>query len=88
MWFVTLVKLRRAVSKEDLERVDQTIRKWMARGNKIHSALYTLGQYDQVWVWESADEKTSLASVMEVADLASTETLAAARREDVAQGMQ
>ncbi len=84
MWFVTLVKLRRAATKEDSERVNQTIQKWMARGNKIHQALYTLGGYDQVWFWESADEKTSLQSVMEISDLASTETFPAISREEVA----
>lgn len=84
MWFVTLVKMRRAVSKDDSERVNQTIQKWMARGNKIHHALYTLGEYDQVWVWESVDEKTGMQSVMEIADLAATETFAAVGREEVA----
>lgn len=84
MWFVTLVKMRRATTKEDSERVNTTIQKWMARGNKIHHALYTLGKYDQVWVWESADEKTSLQSVMEISDIASTETFAAIGREEVA----
>ncbi len=83
MWFVTLVKLRRQVEKADIERVNRTIQKWMARGNKIHQAVSTLGAYDQVWLWESADEKTAMQSVMEVADLAATETLPAVSRSEV-----
>ena len=80
MWFVTLVKMRRPVSRADVERVDRTIQKWMARGNKIHQAVSTLGAYDQVWLWESVDEKSAMQSVMEVSDIASTETLPAVSR--------
>lgn len=83
MWFVTLVKMRRPVSRADVERVNQTIQKWVARGNKIHQAFSTLGAYDQVWLWESADEKAALQSVMEVSDLAATETLPAVGRAEV-----
>ena len=83
MYFVSLVKLRRAVTKEDLDRVNKTVAKWVARGNKIHKVLYTLGGYDQVWLWESNDEKTSLQSVMEVADIGASETMTAVDREEV-----
>lgn len=83
MWFVTLVKLRRPMAKADIDRVNQTIQKWMGRGNKIHEAFSTLGTYDQVWLWESENEKTAMQSVMEVSDLAATETLPAISRAEV-----
>lgn len=83
MHFVTLVKMRRPVTREDAERVDKTIQRWVARGNKIHSAFFTLGGYDQVWLWESVDERTAMQSVMEVSDIAATETFPAIGRDEV-----
>lgn len=83
MYFVSLVKFRRLVTKEDHDRVNKIVAKWMARGNKIHKVLYTLGGYDQVWLWESQSEKTAMQSVMEVADIGASETMPAVDREEV-----
>lgn len=83
MYFVSLVKFRRSLTKEDYDRVNGVVQKWVAKGNKIHKVLFTLGGYDQVWFWESENEKSSLQSVMEVADLGASETMAAVDREEV-----
>lgn len=83
MYFVSLVKFRRSLAKEDYARVDKVVQKWVAKGNRIHKVLFTLGGYDQVWLWESDNEKTSLQSLMEVADLGMSETMTAIDREEV-----
>ena len=83
MWFVSLVKFRRNISKQDNERVNGIVAKWVARGNKIHKVMYTLGEYDQDWLWESENENTCLQSLMEVSDIAAIQTMASIDREEV-----
>ena len=83
MWFVSLVKFRRNISKQDNERVNGIVAKWVARGNKIHKVMYTLGEYDQVWLCVTENANTCLQSLMDVSDIAAIQTMASIDREEV-----
>lgn len=83
MMYVTLVKLRRKATKDDTAKLEQGMAKWIPKGNRILQSLYTLGSYDMVWVWESADDKTAMQSIMDVPEVASTETMPAVKYDEV-----
>ena len=87
MWFVSLVKLRRNVTRQDNERVNGIVAKWVAKGNKIHKVMYTLGEYDQVWLWESENENTCKHPFLDVADFVASQTMPAIDREEVTRWM-
>jgi uncharacterized protein with GYD domain len=84
MWFITLVKFRRPLTKADAQKTDQIVKEWTMKGIKVHSAFNTLGQYDAVWTAEAPDEKTAMQFVLAAGrDLTITQTLVAVPREEV-----
>jgi uncharacterized protein with GYD domain len=59
----------------------------LAQGMKVHSAYYTLGRYDAVFVVEtppSMEEKVLVQKLLEIQDVVQTETMVAVSQQDVA----
>jgi len=84
--FITLVKLRRKPTKEEVREMEKAIKNPPA-GTKIHSFFWTLGHYDLVFYTEGPDERTALSTVFPFLDFAATETLVAITREDALKAM-
>ena len=82
MFFISLVKLRRKPTEEDVKAMDKAIKEPKIKGAKIHSVRWTLGRYDLVIYSEAPNEKAALAAVFQSGDVASTETLVAIPREE------
>ena len=54
MWFITLVKLRKAPNPQEAEAMNKMMREAAAKmGVKIHQGFMTLGRYDAVWITET-----------------------------------
>jgi uncharacterized protein with GYD domain len=51
-------------------------------GNKILGFYWTLGRYDTVLIFEAPDEKVALELSIEAADIVTTETMVAVKREE------
>lgn len=79
MHFVTLIKFKKKLSKEDVDRTDRIIKEHPAV--KVREMLWTFGQYDGVLVAEAPDHETYLKFVLQFADYLATETLTAIPRE-------
>ena len=77
MFFVTLVKLRRSLSKADLERVNAGLKAGEKFGAKVLGMYFTLGRYDVVLLSECPDEKAHMKISMQFGDLASSESMVA-----------
>ena len=74
MLFITLVKLRKKLSKADMER--------MKAGMKESKMYFTLGRYDAVIVSECPDEKAHMKIAMQFGDLGSSESMVAVSAEE------
>jgi len=81
--FITLVKLRRYITKDDMERVKAGLKESEKAGVKTLSMYFTLGRYDAVLVSDCPDEKTHMKMAMQFGDLASSESLVAIQVEEV-----
>lgn len=79
MHFVTLIKFRRKLSREDVDRTDKIIRENPAV--KVREMLWTFGAYDGVLIAEASDAETYLKFVLNFSDYLSTETLTAIPRD-------
>ena len=80
--FITLVKFRKKPTKEMLAEV-QRFRNWVnEQGGKILGSYWTLGRYDMVTISDCPDEKSHMKAMLKIADLVSTETLAAVTAEE------
>jgi uncharacterized protein with GYD domain len=89
MWFIILAKFRRKPTKQDTEKMSSYYAEAAKWGVKRHSAFWTLGRYDAVFIIEAPDEKTAMKFVINTpTDLAATETLVAITREDALKLMQ
>jgi uncharacterized protein with GYD domain len=79
MWFITLIKLRKAPGSA--AEAEQTNKMMMdaakGMGIKIHQGFMTLGAYDMVWISEASDISGPMRMSMMGADSASSETLVA-----------
>lgn len=79
MWFITLIKLRKApgspAEAEQMNKMMMDAAKGM--GVKIHNGFMTLGAYDMVWISEADDISGPMRMSMMGADSASSETLVA-----------
>ena len=86
MWFITLVKFKRQPSKEDVQQMNARWAEWEKHGVKRHSAFWTLGRYDAVFITEAPDEKTAMKFAMDAAKqgIAATETMVAVSRDEAA----
>ncbi len=77
MTTVTLVKFRRRLTQEEVERAPKVIQE---AGGKIISSYWTLGRYDAVVTVEWPDEKAAMSAWSKLTDVASSETLTAIPR--------
>jgi uncharacterized protein with GYD domain len=82
MWFVTLLRLRKKLTKEDLAEVDKLEKAFAKRGLKVHSDFYTLGRFDDVMITEAPDAKTVMDFFLAQAHVVATETLTAVPRKE------
>ena len=81
MRFISLVKFRRRLAKEDTEKTDENI-----KANpqvKVISMDWVLGRYDGVLVAEAPNEEAWLKFVEPMSAYLTTETLLAIPREKV-----
>ena len=79
MWFITLVKLKKAPgSPQEAEKMNKMMMDGAkAMGIKISQGFMTLGAYDMVWISEAPDISGPMRMSMMGADNASSETLVA-----------
>ncbi len=83
MWFITLVKMRKAPKPEEAEAMNKMMMEAAEKmGIKIHQGFMTLGRYDAVWISEAADISGPMRMSMMGADSAEAETLVATSYED------
>jgi uncharacterized protein with GYD domain len=83
MWFIGLVKLRKAPKPEDAAAMDKMMTEAAEKmGVKIHQGFMTLGQYDAVWITEAPDISGPMRLAMMGTDSASSETLVATSYEE------
>ncbi|MEM4280706.1 MAG: GYD domain-containing protein [Candidatus Caldarchaeum sp.] len=80
MHFVTLIKFRRKLGREDVDRTDKIIRENPAV--KVREMLWTFGAYDGILIAEAPDPETYLKFILQFADHLSTETLTAFPRDE------
>ncbi|MCS6783967.1 MAG: GYD domain-containing protein [Candidatus Caldarchaeum sp.] len=79
MDFVTLIKFRRKLTKDDVSKTDQIIKS--NPSVKVREMLWTFGQYDGLLVAEAPDVDTYMQFVLQFSDYLATETLVAVPRE-------
>ncbi len=79
MIFITLSKFRRKPTKEEVAMMPQRVQQ---AGVKIVSAYWTLGRYDAILTVDAQDEKTVMKALLQLGDLAATETLVAIPRDE------
>jgi uncharacterized protein with GYD domain len=82
LFFITLVKLRRYITKDDMERVKAGLKESEKAGAKTLSMYFTLGRYDIVLVSDCPDEKTHMKMALQFGDLASSESMVAIPAEE------
>ena len=72
MLFITLVKMRKKLTKADLEGIKAGL-----KGAKTLAMYFTLGRYDAVLINDCPDEKAHMKVALQFGDLASSETMVA-----------
>jgi len=83
MWFITLVKLKKAPSQQEAAQMNKMMQEAAQKlGIKIHQGFMTLGRYDAVWISEAADISGPMRMSMMGLDSATAETLVATSYED------
>ena len=82
MWFVTLLKFRRKLTKADLAEEDKLEVLYAKHGLKVHSDFYTLGRFDNVMIVEAPDAKTVMDFFLAQTHVVSTETLTAVPKKE------
>ena len=88
MWFITLIKLRKAPKKEEAEQMNKMMMEAAEKmGIKVHQGFMTLGAYDAVWITEADDISGPMRMSMMGNDNASSETLVATSYEDAMKWM-
>ncbi|MDA4134914.1 MAG: GYD domain-containing protein [Thaumarchaeota archaeon] len=88
MWFITLVKLRKAPNPQESEAMNKMMMEAAEKmGVKIHQGFMTLGQYDAVWITEAPDISGPMRMSMMGADSALSETLVATSYEEAMKWM-
>jgi uncharacterized protein with GYD domain len=88
MWFITLIKLRKAPNAQEAEAMNKMMMEAAQKmGIKIHQGFMTLGAYDAVWITEAPDISGPMRMSMMGADSASSETLVAVSYEDAMKWM-
>lgn len=83
MWFITLLKLKKAPTPEEAEQMNKMMMDAAEKmGVKIHQGFMTLGAYDSVWITEAPDISGHMRMSMMGIDSASSETLVAVSYEE------
>ena len=83
MWFITLIKLRKAPNPQEQEAMNKMMMDAAKKmGVTIHQGFMTLGQYDAVWITEAADISGPMRMSMMGMENAHAETLVAVSYED------
>jgi len=83
MWFITLVKMKKAPNAQEAAQMNKMMQDAAQKmGIKIHQGFMTLGRYDAVWISEAPDISGPMRMSMMGADNASAETLVATSYED------
>ncbi|MEM3096122.1 MAG: GYD domain-containing protein [Nitrososphaerota archaeon] len=80
MEFVSLIRFRRKLTREDVDRTDRIIRE--NTQVKVRQLLWTFGRYDGVLTAEAPDEKTYMKFILQFGDYLATETLIGVSREE------
>ena len=88
MWFISLIKLRKAPNAQEAEAMNKMMMEAAQKmGVKIHQGFMTLGAYDAVWITEAPDISGPMRMSMMGADSASSETLVAVSYEEAMKWM-
>jgi len=88
MWFITLVKMKKAPNAKDAEAMNKMMMDAAQKmGVKIHQGFMTLGRYDAVWISEAPDISGPMRMSMMGADSAEAETLVATSYEEAMKWM-
>jgi len=82
MIFITLAKLRKKPTKEAVAQQTKFYEQLQKQGSKILGIYWTLGRYDVVTIIEGKDEKSAMKNLLQMGDIAATETLVAIPREE------
>lgn len=83
MLFITLVKMRKKLTKADLEGIKAGLKAFEQRGmGKTLGMYFTLGRYDAVLINDCPDEKAHMKAALQFMDLASSETMVAISAEE------
>jgi len=83
MWFITLVKLKKAPNAKEAAEMNKMMQDAASKmGIKIHQGFMTLGRYDAVWISEAPDITGPMRMSMMGLDSAASETLVAVSYED------
>jgi uncharacterized protein with GYD domain len=82
MWFVTVLKFRKKLTKADIAEEDRLEAQFAKKGLKVRSDFYTLGRYDNVMVIEAPDVKTVMNFFLAQAHIVATETLTAVSKKE------
>ena len=89
MWFITLVKMKKAPTPQEAEQMNKMMMDAAQKmGIKVHQGFMTLGAYDAVWISEAPDISGPMRMSMMGADSASSETLVAVSYDDAMKWMQ
>jgi len=83
MWFITLVKMKKAPNAQEAAAMNKTMQEAATKlGVKIHHGFVTLGRYDAVWISEAPDISGPMRLSMRGPDVEWSETLVATSYED------
>jgi len=88
MWFITLVKMRKAPKPEEAAQMNKMMQEAASKmGIKIHQGFMTLGRWDAVWISEAPDISGPMRMAMMGGDAAESETLVATSYEEAMKWM-
>jgi uncharacterized protein with GYD domain len=82
MIFISLGKLKVKPTKETSAHISKIMQEFKDHGIKILGFYWTLGRYDTVLIFEVPNEKAAMEMAIEVADIVTTETMVAIKREE------
>jgi uncharacterized protein with GYD domain len=81
LFFIVLVKWKRAPTSEDVARGNEWFEEIEKQGIKL-SSYWTLGRYDAVTIIEAPTEKDAVKLLLPWQDTIETETMVAVPREE------
>jgi uncharacterized protein with GYD domain len=82
LFFISLLKDKKKPTKELTDKGTKILEDLKQRGIKILGFYWTLGQYDDVVIFEASDEKEAMKIAIEVKDDVEMETMVAIPREE------